>query len=208
MIRDIGIIPVIRAESAALAIRVAETLLESGLPIAEITMTVPDAIDAIRAVSRRVGTRMLLGAGTVTDAVTARAAVAAGARFVVSPCLVPAVIDAAAEDDVVVMAGALTPTEVFTAAECGADFVKVFPANSVGGASYLRSLKGPFPHIALVPTGGVSLESIAGFFAAGAVAVGVGSEMIPRDALQRGDLAAIGVLAAEFLRAVKTAQGR
>jgi 2-dehydro-3-deoxyphosphogluconate aldolase/(4S)-4-hydroxy-2-oxoglutarate aldolase len=206
MIRDVGIIPVIRADSAADAIRVAETLADSGISIAEITMTVPDALSAIAALSRKLGARMLIGAGTVTDTDTARRALAAGARFIVSPCVVPEVIDQAAGDDVVMMAGALTPTEVFTAAQRGATFVKVFPANSVGGAAYLRALKGPFPDIALIPTGGVSLESIPGLFAAGAAAVGVGGELISRDALRRGDFDAIGVLATQFLRAVQNAR--
>ena len=206
MIRDVGIIPVIRADSAADAIRVAETLAESGLLVAEITMTVPDALKAIAAVSRRLGARMLVGAGSVVDAEAARLSVAAGAMFIVSPCLVPDVMDQAADDDVVMMAGALTPTEVFNASQRGAAFVKIFPAGSVGGASYLRALRGPFPDIALVPTGGVSLESIAGYFAAGAAAVGVGSELVSRTAIQRGDFAAIGALATEFLRAVRSAR--
>jgi len=206
IIREVGIIPVIRADSATDAMHVAETLADAGLLIAEITMTVPDALGAIAAVCRRLGSRMLVGAGTVTDADTAAMAVVAGARFIVSPCLVPEVIDQAASDDVLMMAGALTPTEIFAATQRGAAFVKVFPANSVGGAAYLRALRGPFPNAALIPTGGVSLESIAGLFAAGAAAVGAGGELVSREALKRGDFAAIGSLATEFLSAVRSAR--
>ncbi len=208
MIREIGIIPVIRADSKEDAIRVADTLFESGLSIAEITMTVPNALDAISAVSRRLGAGMLLGAGTVTDSDTACLAAASGASFIVSPCLVPDVTEQAASDEVLMIAGALTPTEVFTASQSGAAFVKVFPANSVGGAAYLRALKGPFPNIPLIPTGGVSLETIPGLFAAGAAAVGVGGELISREALKRADFNAIGALAREFLRAVSVARGQ
>lgn len=204
-LREVGIIPVIRAPSADAAVAVVEALLQAGLTVAEITMTVPDAIDAIGAVANRFPT-VLVGAGTVTDAVTARRAVDAGAEFVVSPCLVRDVIDAAHRADVAVLPGALTPGEVFEAFRLGGDMVKVFPAQSVGGAAYLRALRGPFPDIPLVPTGGVTLENMAEMFEAGAAAVGVGTELISKDALARRDYAAIGALAKDFLAAARRAR--
>jgi 2-dehydro-3-deoxyphosphogluconate aldolase/(4S)-4-hydroxy-2-oxoglutarate aldolase len=208
VIREIGLIPVIRADSADAAIAVVDALAEAGLVIAEITMTVPGAIDAIEAVSKRFADRVLVGAGTVTDADAARRAVDAGAEFIVSPCLVPEVIEAARGFDAAVLPGALTPTEIFAAHSAGADMVKVFPAQNLGGASYLRALRGPFPDIPLVPTGGVTLDNIREMFDAGAVAVGVGSELISKDALARRDYAAIGALAKRFLAAVRSARGR
>src|SRR3954464_10614212 len=198
IIREIGLIPVIRADSADAAIAVVDALAEAGLVIAEITMTVPGAIDAIEAVSKRFADRVLVGAGTVTDADTARRAVDAGAEFIVSPCLVPEVIDAARRLDAAVLPGALTPTEIFAAHSAGADMVKVFPAQNLGGASYLRALRGPFPDIPLVPTGGVTLDNIGDFFAAGAAAVGVGSELVSKEALARSDFNAVGALARKF----------
>ena len=207
-LRNVGIIPVIRADSADAALAVVEALVESGLAVVEITMTVPGAIDVISSVAKRFGDRALVGAGTVTDAPTTQRAVDAGATFIVTPCLVTAVIDAARRADVAVLPGALTPTEVFEAHRQGGDMVKVFPAQSVGGASYLRALRGPFPKIPLVPTGGVSLDTVRDLFDAGAAAVGVGGELISRDALARRDYAAIGALAAQFLGAVRAARAR
>jgi 2-dehydro-3-deoxyphosphogluconate aldolase/(4S)-4-hydroxy-2-oxoglutarate aldolase len=207
-IREIGIIPVIRAERADVAMDVVDTLVGAGLTIAEITMTVPGAIEAIRSVRKRLGDKVLVGAGTVTDADTARRAIDAGAQFIVSPCLVPEVIDTARHADTAVLPGALTPTEVFQAFRLGGDLVKVFPAQNAGGAAYLRALRGPFPEIPLVPTGGVTLENLREMFDAGAVAVGVGSELISKADLARGDYAAVGALAAKFLAAVKAARAK
>jgi 2-dehydro-3-deoxyphosphogluconate aldolase/(4S)-4-hydroxy-2-oxoglutarate aldolase len=205
-LREVGILPVIRAPSADAAVAVVEALLQAGLTVAEITMTVPNAIDAIGAVAKRFPGTVIVGAGTVTDAETARRAVDAGAEFIVTPCLVPEVIDAAHRVDVAVLPGALTPGEVFEAFRLGGDMVKVFPVQSVGGAAYLRALRGPFPDIPLVPTGGVTLENIAEMFEAGAAAVGVGTELISKDALARRDYAAIGVLASQFLAAGRQAR--
>ncbi|HEX2600563.1 MAG TPA: bifunctional 4-hydroxy-2-oxoglutarate aldolase/2-dehydro-3-deoxy-phosphogluconate aldolase [Gemmatimonadaceae bacterium] len=207
-IREIGIIPVIRAERADVAMDVVDTLVGAGLTIAEITMTVPGAIEAIRSVRKRLGDKVLVGAGTVTDADTARRAIDAGAQFIVSPCLVPEVIETARHADTAVLPGALTPTEVFQAFRLGGDLVKVFPAQNAGGAAYLRALRGPFPEIPLVPTGGVTLENLREMFDAGAVAVGVGSELISKADLARGDYAAVGALAAKFLAAVKAARAK
>jgi 2-dehydro-3-deoxyphosphogluconate aldolase/(4S)-4-hydroxy-2-oxoglutarate aldolase len=200
-------IPIIRASSADAAVAVVEALLHAGVTVAEITMTVPNAIDAIGAVAKRFSGQALVGAGTVTDAETARRAVDAGAEFIVTPCLVPEVVEAAQRADVAVLPGALTPTEVFEAHRLGGDMVKVFPVHAVGGASYLRALRGPFPDIPLVPTGGVTLDNMAELFQAGAAAVGVGTELISKDALARRDYAAIGALAQQFLAAVREARG-
>ena len=198
-LREVGIIPIIRASSADAAVAVAEALLQAGLAVAEITMTVPNAIDAIGRVAKRFSGNLLLGAGTVTDAETTQRAVGAGAEFIVTPCLVPEVIEAAQRADVAVLPGALTPGEVFAAFRAGGDMVKVFPVQSVGGAAYLRALRGPFPDIPLVPTGGVTLDNIGEMFKAGAAAVGVGTELISKDALDRRDYAAIGALAKQFM---------
>lgn len=202
-LREIGIIPIVRAASADVAIPVAEALLQAGLPVVEITMTVPNAIDAIGGLAKRFAGSMLIGAGTVTDAETARRTMDAGAEFIVTPCLVPEVIEAANRADVAVLPGALTPGEIFEAFRRGGDMVKIFPAQSVGGAAYVRALRGPFPGIPLVPTGGVTLENVAEMFKAGAAAVGVGTELISKEALARGDYAAIGALAEKFLAAVR-----
>ena len=208
-LREVGIIPIIRASSADAAVAVVEALLQGGLTVAEITMTVPHALDAIGAVAKRFSGKILVGAGTVTDAETARRAVDAGAEFIVTPCLVPEVIDyirAAHPADVAVLPGALTPGEVFEAFRLGGDMVKVFPVQSVGGAAYVRALRGPFPDIPLVPTGGVTLENMAEMFQAGAAAVGVGTELISKDALARRDYAAIGALAKRFLATARQAR--
>lgn len=205
-LREVGIIPVIRAPGADAAVGVAEALFQAGLPVAEITLTVPNAIDAIGAVAKRFPGKVLVGAGTVTDAETARRAMDAGAEFIVTPCLVPEVIEAAHRASVAVLPGALTPGEVFEAFRLGGDMVKVFPVQSVGGAAYLRALRGPFPDIPLVPTGGVTLANLAELFQAGAAAVGVGSELISQDALARRDYAAIGALAKRFLVAARQAR--
>ena len=206
-LREVGIIPVIRTSSADAAVAVVESLLEAGLTVAEITMTVPNAIDAIGAVAKRFANKVVVGAGTVTDPQTARKTIDAGASFIVTPCVVPDVIEAACRADVAAIPGALSPSEVFEAFRLGGDMVKVFPIQSVGGAAYVRALRAPFPDIALVPTGGVTLENMAEMFKAGAAAVGVGTELIPRNALDRGDYAAIRALAGQFLAAARQARG-
>jgi 2-dehydro-3-deoxyphosphogluconate aldolase / (4S)-4-hydroxy-2-oxoglutarate aldolase len=205
-IREIGIIPVIRADSGDAAIAVVGALVEAGLAVAEVTMTVPGAIEVITAVVKRFGDKLLVGAGTVTDADTVRRALDAGAEFIVSPCLVRDVIETAQSAGVAVMPGGLTPTEIFEARSAGADMVKVFPVQSVGGAAYLRALRGPFPKTPLVPTGGVTLDNLTQMFEAGAAAVGVGSELISKDALERRDYSEIGSLGAQFLAVARKAR--
>ena len=175
-IRDVGVVPVIRAESADEAARVIDAIRAGGVSVLEITMTVPGAVALIAEVARRVGDDAVVGAGTVLDAETARACILAGARFVVSPALDLGTIACCRRYSVPVMPGALTPTEVVAAWQAGADIVKVFPANALGGASYIKALKAPLPQIELCPTGGVSLDTAADFIKAGASALGVGAD--------------------------------
>jgi 2-dehydro-3-deoxyphosphogluconate aldolase / (4S)-4-hydroxy-2-oxoglutarate aldolase len=201
-----GLVPVIRADSADVAVRVTEALVEGGIRTIEITMTVPDALQAIRSVASRFGEEVLLGAGTVTDRTMALGALEAGAEFLVSPCLVPEVIASARELGVAVLPGAMTPTEVFSAWSLGGDVVKVFPASHGGGPSYLKALKGPFPQIDLLPTGGVNLDTIAGFIEAGAVAVGVGGELVLKSAIAAGAYDRITVLARQYVEALDRAR--
>jgi 2-dehydro-3-deoxyphosphogluconate aldolase/(4S)-4-hydroxy-2-oxoglutarate aldolase len=201
-----GLVPVIRAESAATALRIVEALVAGGITTLEITMTVPDALGAIRAVSDRFGDAVLLGAGTVTTRELAEGAIDAGAEFLVTPCVVPDVIAVAKARGIAVLPGALTPTEVFTAWSLGGDIVKVFPASNVGGAAYLKALKGPFPQIPLCPTGGVNLQTIADFVKAGAVAVGVGGELVSKAAIDSGNYGQITAAARQYVAAINAAR--
>jgi len=205
-IREVGVIPVIRADSAQAAGDIATALVEAGLTIIEITMTVPDALAAIESAARKFGSTVVLGAGTVTTPAMAASAIDAGATFLVTPGLVPAVIETARRRETPIIAGALTPTEIATAMDAGADWIKVFPASAVGGPAYLRALRGPFPALNLVPTGGVTLESVGPYIQAGAAAVGVGGDLIPRDAVRRGDFQSIGAIGRQFLEAVRAAR--
>jgi 2-dehydro-3-deoxyphosphogluconate aldolase / (4S)-4-hydroxy-2-oxoglutarate aldolase len=206
-IRDVGIVPVIRAGSADEAARVIDAIRAGGVSVLEITMTVPGAVGLIAEVARRVGNDVVVGAGTVLDAETARAVILAGARFVVSPALDLATIACCRRYGVPVAPGALTPTEVVAAWQAGADIVKVFPANAVGGASYIKALKAPLPQIELCPTGGVSLETAADFIKAGASALGVGNDLVDLKALRAGQAQAITDKAKRFVEIVKTARG-
>jgi 2-dehydro-3-deoxyphosphogluconate aldolase/(4S)-4-hydroxy-2-oxoglutarate aldolase len=203
-----GIVPVIRAESADTAVKIVEALVAGGIRTLEITMTVPDAIGAIRTVAERFGRDVLLGAGTVTSRALAEGSIDAGAEFLVTPCVVPDVIAVARERGVAVLPGAMTPTEVFAAWSAGGDIIKIFPASNVGGASYLKALKGPFPHIKLCPTGGVNLQTIGDFVKAGASAVGVGGELVSKTAIDRGDFAEITRLASEYVKAFAEAKSK
>jgi 2-dehydro-3-deoxyphosphogluconate aldolase/(4S)-4-hydroxy-2-oxoglutarate aldolase len=207
-IRAIGIIPVVRAQSAGEALTAVDAICAGGIPILEITMTVPGAVTIINELTKRLGDDALIGAGTVLDAETARQCIDAGARFIVSPSLDVPTIEACRTLRVPVFPGAMTPTEVVTAWKAGADAVKVFPANAVGGAAYLKSLKAPLPQIELVPTGGVSLKNIAEYIAAGALAVGVGADLVDLAAVRNGDAASITAKAREYVAAVNAARGR
>jgi len=205
-IRDIGIIPVVRAKSADEAMMAIDAIREGGISVLEITMTVPGAVAVIEEVSKRYGREALVGAGTVLDGETARACILAGARFVVSPSLDLETIAVCRRYGVAVMPGALTPTEVVHAWSAGADLVKVFPAGAVGGASYIKSLKAPLPQIELVPTGGVSLKTAADFIKAGASALGVGADLVDLKAIREGQQSLITERAREFVRIVKEAR--
>ncbi|HXK11285.1 MAG TPA: bifunctional 4-hydroxy-2-oxoglutarate aldolase/2-dehydro-3-deoxy-phosphogluconate aldolase [Vicinamibacteria bacterium] len=200
-----GVIPVIRAQSADEAAAAIAAIQAGGLSILEITMTVPGAVDLIRDVARR-ASAALVGAGTVLDPETARAVIDAGARFVVSPALNLDTIAACREAGVPVLPGALTPTEVVSAWRAGADLVKVFPANAVGGPSYIRSLKAPLPQVGLVPTGGVNLQTAKDFIKAGAAALGVGADLVDLAALRKGDAALVTERARQFLALVQEAR--
>ena len=200
-----GVIPVIRASSKAEARSVIEAIAAGGITTVEVTMTVPGAVELIAELSRE-RTDLLLGAGSVLEPETARECIAAGAKYIVSPATNFDTIEYCNESDVIIMPGALTPTEVVNAWDAGADFVKVFPADSMGGAKYLRSLKAPLPHIKLIPTGGVSLATAAEFIKAGAEAVGVGADLVNLNALRRERANEITEAAREYLRIVAEAR--
>jgi len=185
-ISRVGLVPVLRAPSADAAIAAAAAIEAGGVPVLEVTMTVPGAIEVIAAVVKSSQGRVLVGAGTVLDAETARACILAGAQFVVSPALNVKTIELCQRYSIPVIPGALTPTEIVTAWEAGADVVKVFPCSAVGGAKYLSALRGPLPQIDLIPTGGVSLSTAAEFLSAGAFALGVGSDLVDITALKNG----------------------
>ena len=175
---DIGIVPVVRTTSMESAVRAIEAIYNGGIRAAEITMTVPGALKALERVADMFGDKIVLGAGTVLDPETARVCMLAGAEFFVTPSLKLSTIEMAKRYSKVICPGALTPTEVLTAWEAGADFVKVFPCGNVGGPKYIKALKGPFPQIEMVPTGGVNLETAGEFLKAGASAVAVGGELV------------------------------
>jgi 2-dehydro-3-deoxyphosphogluconate aldolase/(4S)-4-hydroxy-2-oxoglutarate aldolase len=206
-IREIGVIPVVRASSADEAMRAIEAIKEGGVPILEITMTVPGAIKVMEQVCDRFGSEVVTGAGTVLDPETARACILAGAQFVVSPALNLKTIELCQRYAVPIMPGALTPTEVVTAWQAGADFVKVFPCSAMGGSSYIKGLKAPLPHVELVPTGGVNLNTAADFIKAGSSALGIGADLVDLKALREGNAALITQRAREFAQIVKDARG-
>jgi len=199
-IRDIGVIPVVRATTADEAMRAIDAIREGGISVLEITMTVPGAIKVIEEVANRFGNEAVVGAGTVLDPEIAEACISSGAQFVVSPALNLDTIACCRRHEITVMPGALTPTEVVQAWNAGADFVKVFPAGAVGGPSYLKALKAPLPQIELVPTGGVSLKTAADFIKAGAAALGVGADLVA------GERSAITERAKQFVEIVRQAR--
>jgi 2-dehydro-3-deoxyphosphogluconate aldolase/(4S)-4-hydroxy-2-oxoglutarate aldolase len=205
-IEAVGIVPVIRAATPELAIRAARAILAGGISIFEVTMTVPDAPAVIAALGREVGDRALIGAGTVLDAAGVNACVDAGAAFIVSPGLDADTIAAAHARGVPAMPGALTPTEVIAAMRLEADAVKVFPISAVGGAKYLRALRGPLPQAKLLPTGGINAANAGEFLAAGAVALGIGSELVDAAALAAGRDEVITERARELVAAVRAAR--
>lgn len=201
-----GVLPVIRAETPEEARSVIEAVRAGGIDVIEVTMTVPGAVGLIRELSAEYGDKVLIGAGTVLGSETAAACIDAGAKFIISPALNLETIAYCRKHDIVVMPGALTPTEVVTAWNAGADFVKVFPAGAMGGASYLKSLKAPLPHIKLIPTGGVSLGTAADFIKAGASAIGVGADLVDLKAIREGRGSEITENARKYLEIVKQAR--
>ena len=201
-ILDGGLVAVVRSESPEQLARVVAALAEGGVTAAEITFTVPDAVSVIRQVRRELGDKVVLGAGTVLDPETARAALLAGAEYLVSPVVNLEVIRLARRYDKVVMPGAFTPTEVLSAWEAGADVVKVFPAE-VGGPSYLKALKGPLPQVRLMPTGGVDLNTAEAFLKAGACCLGVGGQLVEPKAVKEGNFDRLRELASQYAAIVK-----
>ena len=202
-ILETGIVPVVRASSGQQAIQAAEAVCAGGIPIVELTMTVPGAIDVIAHLAKSMGNDILIGAGTVLDAETAQRCLDAGAQFIVSPGTDVPTIQLAKQKNVLIMAGALTPTEVITAWKGGSDFVKIFPCGTVGGAKYIKALKAPLPQVPMVPTGGVNLETAADFLRAGSSALGIGGELISASALKSGNVTAITESAKQYIAIVK-----
>lgn len=203
---DIGIVPVVRTSTAEAAIRAIEAIYRGGIRSAEITMTVPGAIRALEKVADQFGGKITLGAGTVLDPETARACMLAGAEFFVTPALNLATIEIAKRYGKPIMPGALTPTEVLAAWQAGADVVKVFPAGNVGGPKYIKALKGPFPQIEMIPTGGVNLETTPEFLKAGACAVAVGGELIDAKTIKEGRYEVFEDRARQYLAVVQKAR--
>jgi 2-dehydro-3-deoxyphosphogluconate aldolase/(4S)-4-hydroxy-2-oxoglutarate aldolase len=206
-IQEIGIVPGVRVSSSDDALFAGETVCRAGIPLAEITMTIPGAIDVIAQLSRRLP-GMVIGGGTVLDKETAARCLDAGARFLTSPGLIQEVVEFAVQRDVVVFPGALTPTEVIAAWKAGADFVKVFPCSPVNGHQYINFLKTPLPQIKLIAAGGVNQVTASDFILAGASALGIGSELMPHEAIRRRREDHIRELSRRFLEMVKAARAR
>ena len=205
LISEIGIIPALRVPSADEALYAAESVADGGIPIVEVTMTVPGALDVIsRLVQKRPD--IIAGAGTVLDTETAKRCADAGAMFLTSTGLELEILEVAAKENLVVIPGALTPTEIIAAWKAGADFVKVFPCAQVGGPSYIRAMKAPLPHVRLIASGGVTQLTASSFMMAGAEALGIGSELMPREAIRQRQAHWIHELARRFLGMVKEAR--
>src|SRR6516225_4370225 len=205
-ITEVGIVPVVRTSSADAAIKAVEAIYNGGVRAAEITMTVPGAVKALEKVADKFGGKIMLGAGTVLDPETARICMLAGAQFFVTPSLRISTIELVKRYSKVICPGALTPTEVLTAWEAGADVVKVFPCGNVGGAKYIRALKGPFPQIEMIPTGGVNLDTAGDFLKAGACAVAVGGELVDAKLIKENRYDQIEELAKQYLEVVGKAR--
>ncbi|HLW84770.1 MAG TPA: bifunctional 4-hydroxy-2-oxoglutarate aldolase/2-dehydro-3-deoxy-phosphogluconate aldolase [Candidatus Sulfotelmatobacter sp.] len=205
-IGEVGVIPVVRAATVEEAMAAVQAVHAGGIPIVEITMTVPNAVSVIRSVAQQLGSEVLVGAGTVTSAEQAELCIRAGAKFLVSPGLSIAVLSVAQACATLAIPGALTPTELMTALDHGAKLVKIFPCGNVGGPKYLKSLRGPFPHVALIPTGGVNAANAGDFIAAGAFALGVGADLVDVAALRAGHPEKITQSAQELVQAVLAAR--
>jgi 2-dehydro-3-deoxyphosphogluconate aldolase / (4S)-4-hydroxy-2-oxoglutarate aldolase len=203
-----GVVPVIRVASAAEAFEVAKAIQEGGISVIEVTMSVAGALDVMKEVTQKFGKKVLLGAGTILDPETARAALLSGAQFIVTPTLNPDVIKMCNRYSAVIIPGALTPTEILTAWEAGADLVKVFPIAQVGGPAYIRALRGPLPHIPMVPTGGVNLQNAGEFIKAGCAAIAAGGELVDKKAVAEKKFSVIAENAQKFVAEVKKARGK
>jgi len=206
-IEQIGIIPGVRVSAAHLALFAAESVNEAGIPVAEITLTTPGAVDVISQLAAKYSD-FIVGAGTVLDVEMAKQCLGAGARFLTSPALVPEVVEFALRNDVVVIPGAMTPSEVLEAWKMGVDFVKVFPCAPVGGHKYIRSLKTPFPQIPLIAAGGVDQTTAENFVLSGASALGIGSALLPPEAIQTQNETWIYELARRFTALVRDARSQ
>ncbi len=206
IIERVGFIPVLRAKNAAQGRAVVDAMIAGGVTVVEVTMTVPGAIDLLKELKKAYPTDLLLGSGTVTTADQAQATIDAGAEFVVSPSLHPEVISRTKTNKKISCPGALTPTEAVTAWNAGADYVKIFPCSAVGGASYLKSLLAPFPHLKLIPTGGVTLQTAASLIQAGARALGVGSDLVNLAAIDSGHPEIITETARAYLKVIADAR--
>ena len=205
-IERLCLVPVLRAQSEEIGHALVEAMIAGGVTVVEVTMTVPGAIDLLRALKKKYGTQILLGSGTVTTAAQAAATIEAGAEFVVSPSLHPEVIAKTKELGKVSIPGALTPTEVITAWNAGADYVKIFPCSAVGGASYLKALLAPFPELQLIPTGGVTQQTAADFLKAGARALGVGTDLVNAKAITDGHPELVATAARAYLEIIRQAR--
>src|SRR5580700_1279627 len=186
IIERVGLIPVLRPKSVAQGRAVVDAMIAGGVTVVEVTMTVPNAVDLLKELNKAYGAELLLGSGTVTTADQAQATIDAGAEFVVSPSLHPEVIAVTKKNGKISCPGSLTPTEAITAWNAGADYVKIFPCSAMGGASYLKSLLAPFPHLQIIPTGGVTLQTAESFLKAGARALGVGGDLVNLAAIDAG----------------------
>jgi len=206
ILERVGLIPVLRARSLDEGHALVDAMMAGGVTVVEVTMTVPNAVDLLHKLKKLYGSNLLLGSGTVTDAAQAQATIDAGAEFVVSPSLHLDVIAKTKELGKVSIPGALTPTEVITAWRAGADYVKVFPCSAMGGASYLKALRAPFPDLRLIPTGGVTLQTAADFLKAGAVALGVGSDLVNPAAIAEGHPESITKTARAYLDIIQSAR--
>lgn len=207
-IERIGLVPVLRANSAAEGHALVEAMLAGGVTVVEVTMTVPGAIELLRDLKKQHGTKLLLGSGTVTTAAQAAATIEAGAEFVVSPSFHQDVIAKTKELGKVSIPGALTPTEAITAWNAGADYVKIFPCSAVGGASYLKALLAPFPHLQLIPTGGVTQQTAVDFLNAGARALGVGADLVNVKAIAEGKPEIVTNAARAYLEIIRNARAQ
>ena len=203
-----GLIPIIRVSSAKEAVNVADAIKAGGGSLIEITMSVPGALDTIKDLTHKYKDEIIMGAGTVLDPETGRAALLAGAQFIVTPTLNVDLIQLAHRYSTVIVPGAATPTEILAAWNAGADMVKVFPAAQLGGSEYLKALRGPLPQILLVPTGGVNLQNAGAFIKAGATALGVGGELVDKKAVKEKTFEVITENTRSFLKAIRDAKAQ